>query len=116
VLEEAIDGRIELILPDLVLDELERVLNVKLGFDAERIRTTCQLLEGLAADRPGRPEVIESLTGDPADDIVLAAAIEAHVDLLVTGERRHLLPIQENQGVRIVTPQALLAELRDPRR
>jgi predicted nucleic acid-binding protein len=116
VLEEAIDGRIELILPDIVRDELERVLSAKLGFDTERIRAARQLLEGLAADRPGRPSVIESMTGDPADDIVLAAAIEAHADILVSGDRRHLLPIREHLGVRIVTPQALLAELREPRR
>ena len=117
VLEEAIDGRIELIVPDLlVLDELERVLRAKLGFDTERTRAARQLLESLAAARPGLPGVIESITGDPADDIVLAASIEANADVLVTGDRRHLLPIQEHRGVRIVTPQTLLAELREPSR
>jgi predicted nucleic acid-binding protein len=31
--------------------------------------------------------------------------------IIVSGDRKHLLPIVEYSGVRIVTPQALLAEL-----
>jgi predicted nucleic acid-binding protein len=34
------------------------------------------------------------------------------VDVLVTGDRRHLLPLGEYCGVGILTPQAFLAELR----
>jgi len=46
LLEEAIDGRIELVLPELVLDELLRVLTVKLGFDEERARAVYDLRGG----------------------------------------------------------------------
>ena len=116
VLEEAIDGRFELVLPDAVLDEFERVLALKLGFDRERIRESRYLLEGIATARPGRPTSTESVTGDPADDVVLAAAVEARADALVTGDRRHLLPVSEHRGVRILTPQAFLADLRDAER
>ena len=31
--------------------------------------------------------------------------------MVVSGDRRHLLPIREHRGIRILTPQALLAEL-----
>jgi len=37
--------------------------------------------------------------------------VAAGVDVLVSGDRRHLLPVGEHQGIRILTPQALLAEL-----
>ncbi len=116
ILEEAIDGRFDLVVPDAVLDELERVLDSKLGFDPERVRATRQLLEDVAAHRPGRPRVTQPVTGDRADDVVLASALEARVDVLVTGDRRHLLPVGEHHGVRILTPQALLAELQDAER
>lgn len=33
-------------------------------------------------------------------------------NVLVSGDRRHLLPVVEHHGVRILTPQTLLAELR----
>ena len=52
------------------------------------------------------------MTGDPDDDLILACAIEAGVDAVVSGDRRHLLPVKEHQGVRVIAPQALLAELR----
>lgn len=112
LLEDAIDGRIELVLPELVLAELRRVLNGKLGFDEEHARAACDLLAGVAALRPELPSSAEAITGDPADDEILACAVEAGVDVLVTGDRRHLLPLGERHGVRILTPQAALADLR----
>ena len=112
LLEEAIDGRIELVLPELVLDELNRVLTDKLGFEEERVRAACELLSGVAASPPGPPGSAEAVTGDPADDTILACAVDAGVDVLATGDRKHLLPIGEHHGVRILTPQAALAELR----
>ena len=112
LLEEAIDGRIELVLPHLVLDELQRVLSGKLGFDDEQLRAAHNLLAGLATSRPGRPRRADAITGDPVDDGILACAVEAGVDVLATGDRKHLLPVGEHRGVRLLTPQATLAELR----
>jgi predicted nucleic acid-binding protein len=70
------------------------------------------LLERLATIRPGRPERVDAVTGDPDDDVILAHAVESGADVLVTGDRKHLLPLDEHRGVRLLAPQALLAELR----
>lgn len=112
LLEEAIDGRIELVLPELVLAELQDVLTDKLGFDEERARTACDLLSGIAALQPEPPSSPEAVTGDPADDAILACAVEAGVDVLATGDRTHLLPLGTHRGVRVLSPQTVLAELR----
>jgi predicted nucleic acid-binding protein len=102
-----------LVLPRPVIVELERILTGKLGFELDRWQAVEQLLVDLAAelvDAPaGRPEAI---SGDPDDDLILACVVGAGVEVLVSGDRRHLLPLGEHRGVRIVTPQALLAELR----
>jgi uncharacterized protein len=112
VLEAAIDGRIELVLADPVLGELERVLTVKLGFESERVREMRTLMIDLASERVDAPtQASETITGDPDDDVILACAVAAGVQILVSGDRRHLLPVGEHRGVRIVSPQALLAEL-----
>lgn len=112
VIEAAIDGRIDLVLADPVLGELERVLTVKLGVEPERVRELRTLLIDLASKRVDAPmQAPEAITGDPDDDVILACAVVAGVELVVSGDRRHLLPVGEHQGVRIVTPQALLAEL-----
>jgi uncharacterized protein len=109
--EEAIDGHIELVLPDFVLEELTRLVE-KLGFGAEHVEAARQLLERVAAIRAGAPTNAEAITGDPDDDIVLACAVDSQADVLVSGDRKHLLPVGERHGVRMLTPQALLAELR----
>lgn len=112
VIEAATDGRIELVLADPVLDELDRVLITKLGFTAERVRDVKTLLSELASARVAAPtRVPASITGDPDDDLILACSVDAGVQIIVSGDRKHLLPIVEYSGVRIVTPQALLAEL-----
>jgi predicted nucleic acid-binding protein len=113
VIEEAIDARLELVLAQPVMVELERILTGKLGFEPERWRGVEELLVDLAVELAPAPKVSpEAVTGDPDDDLILACAIEAGVDALVSGDRRHLLPVGEHRGVRVITPQVLLAELR----
>lgn len=73
VIEAAIDGRIELVLAAPVIDELERVLTLKLGFEPQRVRDIATLLTDISVahvDAPTQP--VEALTGDPDDDVVLA--------------------------------------------
>jgi putative PIN family toxin of toxin-antitoxin system len=112
VIEAAVDGRIELVLADPVLDELQRVLTVKLGFASQRVEDLVAFLVDLAGARVGVPvETPPAITGDPDDDVVLACALAADAQILVSGDRRHLLPVGEHRGVRIISPQALLAEL-----
>ena len=112
MLEEAIGGRIELVLPELVLDELERVLTEKLGFSEERSRAARELLAQVATNWPGPAQSPESITGDATDDVILACAVEAGAEVLATGDKKHLLRLGEYHGVRLLTPQAVLAELR----
>ncbi len=112
VIEAAIDGRIELVLADPVLGELERVLTLKLDFEPQRVREISTLLIDLASVRVGTPaKTPEAITGDPDDDVILACGVEAGVHIIVSGDRRHLLPVGEYHGVRIIAPQTLLAEL-----
>jgi len=113
VLEYAVDGKLELVLAEPVLEELQRTLLAKLSFEPERWREVESLLLDVAIESVASPgSEPASLTGDPDDDLILACAIEARVDVLVSGDRRHLLPLGSHEGVRILTPQALLADLR----
>lgn len=112
VIEAAIDRRLDLVLAEPVLDELERVLTIKLGFETKRVREIVAFLDGLASARVGAPAgAPEPVSGDADDDVILACGVDAGVQLIVSGDRKHLLPLVEYRGIRIVTPQALLAEL-----
>ena len=113
MIEEAIDARLELVLAQPVMVELERILTERLGFEPQRWRGVEELLLGLAVELAPVPEAtVEAVSGDPDDDLILACAIKAGVEAVVSGDRRHLLPVGEHRGVPVITPQALLAELR----
>jgi predicted nucleic acid-binding protein len=114
IVEEAIDGRLELVLPVPVIEELERILVEKLEFDRERWEEVEALLTDLAVESIPAPKgSVEPVSGDPDDDLILAGVVRAGVQVLVSGDRKHLLPLGTHRGVRILTPQALLAELRN---
>lgn len=44
-------------------------------------------------------------------NIVIAAAVAARAELIVTGDRRHLLPIGIHHGIAIVTPADALVRI-----
>lgn len=57
------------------------------------------------------PAVIApTVTRDPADDQVLAAALAAQVDLIVSGDA-HLLDLKTFQGIKIVAAAAAVARI-----
>lgn len=113
IIEEIVDGNIDLVLLEPAMVELVRILSEKLGFTIERLKEVQALLSDIAAESQQTPrQEPQALTGDPDDDLILACAVEAQVDVLISGDRKHLLPVEEHHGVRILTPQAFLAELR----
>ena len=110
VLELALRGRFELYLSPFILEEVAGVLGRKFGWDEDRVSEACRTLEKAATViEPRRlPDVIEA---NDADNRILECATEASAEYLVTGDRRHLLPLEEHQGVRILNAPRYLAVL-----
>ena len=48
---------------------------------------------------------------DPDDDHVLAAALTGNVNLIASGDKRDLLPLQNYQGIDIVSARVALARI-----
>jgi len=55
-----------------------------------------------AIELVGPTSVPRVVVGDVDDDQVIAAAVAARVDLIVSGDRKHLLPLGSHQGIDIV--------------
>ena len=110
VLELALRGRFEFYLSRFIMEEAAGVLVGKFGWDEERTAQAIRVIENAAAiiDPPRLAEVVE---GDHADNRVLECAVAARAEYLVTGDRRHLLPIGEHQGTRIVNAPRFLSAL-----
>ena len=111
VLEVIADGAAELVLPDPVRAELYRVLDEKLALDDAAIKAILGLLDELALETAPVSDRVEPVSGDRDDDHILASAASAGADILISGDRKHLLPLGRYQAMRIITPQAFLAEI-----
>lgn len=91
----------ELVISEYLLEEVLRGLLWK--FDWSSVRATNALEELRRAASIVEPSrSVDIIPDDHPDNRVLACAVHASADFLVTGDRKHLLPIHEFQGVRIL--------------
>jgi putative PIN family toxin of toxin-antitoxin system len=102
----------EMVVAEVVLEELERVLFTKIGLPHGMV---AEILEALRehpvqprpAGEPDHPDV-----ADPDDAWVLASAIEARVEVLVTGDPDLLDVADDVAGIRILSPRGFWSLLR----
>jgi putative PIN family toxin of toxin-antitoxin system len=110
VLELALRGRFQLFLSWFIQGEVSGVLTRKFGWDQERaIRAISSLQNAATIFEP--PRLAEVIADGHADNRVLECLVAASADHLVTGDRRHLLPLGEHQGASIVNAPRFLSML-----
>ena len=81
-------------------DRLRRFVNAdEASAIVENIGTRAVILHGL----PG-----VSYSPDPMDNQILAAAIAGGVDLIVSGDKRHMLALLDVDGIPVVTARKAL--------
>ena len=51
-------------------------------------------------------------TPDPGDEMVLECALAAEADYIVSGDKKHLLALQQFQGIPIVSPAEFLRRIK----
>ena len=56
------------------------------------------------------PNRLKGITADPDDDMIIECAVVGGATHIVTGDRKHLLPLGNYQGILIVKPVDFLAE------
>lgn len=110
VLDLARRGRYALVLSPLILDEVRGVLVRKFGWrEMVSDRAIAMLADSATIIEPRQlPNVI---VNNEADNQILACAVESAADYLVTGDRRHLLPLGEHRGTKIVNAPRFLSAL-----
>lgn len=112
-LERARPGVVEGVTGHVMLDELAEKLHDKLAFSEEHVTE-------MLADLLGYLHVVEIteplavIADDPDDDRVLECAVAAGASHIVTGDRRHLLPLGVFQGIIIMSPADFLAIVPEP--
>jgi putative PIN family toxin of toxin-antitoxin system len=110
ILDLARTSRFDLYLSPFILQETEGVLMRKFGWDEERALQAVRILRSWATIVDPSPR-LSAVQQDDADNRILECAQEAAADLLVTGDRRHLLPLKQLGNTRIVSSAEFLSLL-----
>lgn len=114
ILDAATEGHVELATSTVLVEELAEVISRKKFAHklAEHQVTVRVLLNRYAtlARRVTPASIRRTVIDDADDDHVLACALAAHADLIVTGDA-HLLNLKRYQDIRIVTAGAALAAI-----
>ncbi|MDZ8090681.1 MAG: putative toxin-antitoxin system toxin component, PIN family [Nostoc sp. DedQUE05] len=100
-------GRVKGLICPEILDELTEKLEQKLKFTPiQVIETIADLLTFLRLITIAN--TLNFLTIDPNDNMVLECAIVGNATHIVTGDKRHLLPLGSYQGIAIVSAKDFL--------
>ena len=106
---------VELFSSPVLLDELAHTLGYSTF--AARIESFGTSIAGLVAQYTALVSLVMPASvprvaaNDADDDHVIAAAVAARAELIVTGDRKHLLPIGTHQGIAIVTAREVVDRL-----
>ncbi len=107
VLDLAWKGEIEVYISPFILKELTGTLRKDFGWSGEQIRETVQRIKAKTISI--RPKIKISVVKEKDDDNrILECAIEGNVRYLISGDKKHLLPLKEYQGIRILSPAQFL--------
>ena len=100
----------DLVIGQVIVAELRRALERKLGLPSDRIAAVEALMSQFdIAPKPARPSAVT--VRDPADRWILATAVAGRADVLVTGDH-DLLVLRTVAPVRILAPRAFWDFLR----
>lgn len=101
----------ELLTGEVVLEETQRVLTEKFGVPKEKADEIERLLRQRHVEPLPESDPPVELR-DPDDELVLASAIAAEAEILVTGDRDLLDVTDQVKSLRITTPRAFWEEVR----
>jgi uncharacterized protein len=99
------DTEHSLLVGTVIIEELSRVLTNRFQYPAHKLeRVTDLLRRNRVVTTPKTKPPIP--VRDPDDEFVLASALEAQADVLVTGDK-DLLTLGDTAGIKIVDPRTL---------
>lgn len=110
VLDLAWKGEIEVCISPFILRELEETLKKDFGWDRDQIKHAIEKIKAktILIHPKNKVSVIKEKDDD---NRILECAIEGRVQYLISGDRKHLLPLKEYQRTKILSPAEFLKVL-----
>lgn len=107
ILDLAKRRKIEVFISNSILQELAGVLKTKFNSSDWRIN---QILESVGEDTalvfPCRK--VKVVKKKDSDNRILECALEVKADFIVSGDKKHILPLKKFRGIKILSPSEFL--------
>ncbi len=95
-------GKAELHTSTFIVGEVERILCEKFGWEEDRTGRAIAQIRRFAAAVHEPTEQVECIKEDATDNRILECALAAEAKFLVTGDKKHLLPLGSFRSVSII--------------
>ncbi len=95
-------GKAELHTSTFIVGEVERILCEKFGWEEDRTGRAIAQIRRVSASVHEPEEDLEVIQDDPTDNRILECALAAGAKFLVTGDKKHLLPLGSFHSVSII--------------
>jgi predicted nucleic acid-binding protein len=97
-------GEHELVTGEVVIEELRRALSRKFGMPADTVKEYERFLRGYHVER--KPRQLPDLElSEQGDLLVVASAVSARAEFVITGDHEMLALKKKPEGLRIVSPR-----------
>lgn len=106
IFDLAVDSKIVLVASPAILSEIARVLRHKFKRDEFYIKRQLKIISDVSEIVIPKKK-ITILNYNP-DNKILEAAVVGNVNYIVTGDKKHLLPLKEFKGISLLTPERFL--------
>jgi len=111
VLELFVKGEIEVYISPFILKELERILREKFEWNEKQLQKVLNKIKKKAV--MVRPKTKISIIKTKKDDNrILECAVDGSVQYIISGDKRHILPLKNFRGIKILSPDEFLRLLR----
>lgn len=97
--------QIELYTSPFILEEVKDILKEKFGWNERKIQTAVKRIKATLVEPKKNISIIKN---DEDDNRILECAVEGKVKYIVSGDKRHILPLREYQGIKILSPARFL--------
>jgi len=112
IVDLAREGEIEVFISTPILDEIERILKEK--FHQPEMRIQQIILDVKSITTFTSPKItISEIKDFDADNRILECSVQEKVDYLVTGDAKHLQPLKEYKGIKVLSPADFLKKHTD---
>ena len=110
ILNAANNREIYLYTSNVLLLELARILKEKAGWEDYKINYAISGLKDLCF--VVNPKIkVRIIKTDESDNRVLECAVESGADYIVTGDKKHLLPLKKFKGIPVLSPRDFLSQV-----